>query len=65
VQVILLARLLTERIRSGELTRFDAEFADAWRLAAGVLHSPELQIALRRYRHAAISWPGTSSAAPA
>jgi len=47
VQVILLARLLTERIRSGELTRFDAEFADAWRLAADVLHSPELQIALR------------------
>jgi hypothetical protein len=47
VQAILLARLLTERIRSGELTRFDAEFADAWRLAADVLHSPELQIALR------------------
>jgi DNA-binding CsgD family transcriptional regulator len=47
VQAILLARLLTERIRSGELTRFDAEFADAWRLAADVLHSPELRIALR------------------
>jgi DNA-binding CsgD family transcriptional regulator len=47
VQAILLARLLAERIRSGELTRFDAEFADAWRLAADVLHSPELQIALR------------------
>ena len=47
VQAIMLARLLTERIRSGELTRFDAEFADAWRLAADVLHSPELQIALR------------------
>jgi DNA-binding SARP family transcriptional activator/DNA-binding CsgD family transcriptional regulator/tetratricopeptide (TPR) repeat protein len=47
VRAILLARLLTERIRSGELTRFDAEFADAWRLAADVLHSPELQIALR------------------
>jgi DNA-binding SARP family transcriptional activator len=47
VQAILLARLLTERIRSGELTRFDAEFAHAWRLAADVLHSPELQIALR------------------
>jgi len=46
VQAILLARLLTERIRSGELTRFDAEFAHAWRLAADVLHSPELQIAL-------------------
>jgi energy-coupling factor transporter ATP-binding protein EcfA2 len=47
VQAIMLARLLTERIRSGELSRFDAEFARAWRLAAGVLHSPELQIALR------------------
>jgi len=47
VQAILLARLLTERIRSGELARFDAEFAGAWRLAADVLHSPELQIALR------------------
>ena len=47
VQVILLARLLAERIRSGELTRFDAEFDHAWRLAADVLHSPELQIALR------------------
>jgi DNA-binding SARP family transcriptional activator/DNA-binding CsgD family transcriptional regulator/tetratricopeptide (TPR) repeat protein len=46
VHAILLARLLTERIRSGELARFDAEFADAWRLAADVLHSPELQIAL-------------------
>jgi hypothetical protein len=47
VQAILLARLLTERIRFGELTRFDTEFADAWRLAADVLHSPELRIALR------------------
>src|SRR5215471_6734027 len=47
VQAIMLARLLTERIRSGELTRFDAEFAHAWRLAADVLHSPELQMALR------------------
>jgi predicted ATPase/DNA-binding SARP family transcriptional activator/DNA-binding CsgD family transcriptional regulator len=47
VQAILLARLLAERIRSGELTRFDTEFAHAWRLAADVLHSPELQIALR------------------
>jgi DNA-binding SARP family transcriptional activator/DNA-binding CsgD family transcriptional regulator len=47
VQAILLARLLTERIRSGELTRFDAEFAHARRLAGDVLHSPELQIALR------------------
>jgi len=47
VQTIMLARLLTERIRSGDLTRFDAEFAHAWHLAADVLHSPELQIALR------------------
>jgi DNA-binding SARP family transcriptional activator/DNA-binding CsgD family transcriptional regulator len=47
VQAIMLARLLAERIRSGELARFDAEFALAWRLAADVLHSPELQIALR------------------
>jgi DNA-binding SARP family transcriptional activator/DNA-binding CsgD family transcriptional regulator len=47
VQAIMLARLLTERIRSGELARFDAEFAHAWRLAADVLHSPELQMALR------------------
>jgi len=29
------------------LTRFDAEFAHAWRLAADVLRSPELQVALR------------------
>jgi len=47
VQAILLARLLTERIRSGELTQFDAEFAHAWRLATDVLHSPELQGQLR------------------
>jgi DNA-binding CsgD family transcriptional regulator/tetratricopeptide (TPR) repeat protein len=47
VQAIMLARLLTERIRSGDLGRFDTEFEQAWRLAADVLHSPELQIALR------------------
>jgi DNA-binding SARP family transcriptional activator/DNA-binding CsgD family transcriptional regulator len=47
VQAIMLARLLTERIRSGDLGRFDTEFEQAWRLAAVVLHSPELQIALR------------------
>jgi hypothetical protein len=47
VQAIVLARRLTERIRSGELTRFDAEFAQAWRLATDVLHSPELQGQLR------------------
>ncbi|HUL25340.1 MAG TPA: BTAD domain-containing putative transcriptional regulator [Streptosporangiaceae bacterium] len=43
VQAILLAHLLTDRIRSGELARFDTEFAQAWRLATDVLHSPELQ----------------------
>ena len=47
VQAIVLARRLTERIRSGELTRFDAEFAQAWWLATDVLHSPELQGQLR------------------
>jgi hypothetical protein len=43
VQAILMAHLLTDRIRSGELARFDTEFAQAWRLATDVLHSPELQ----------------------
>jgi DNA-binding SARP family transcriptional activator len=47
VQAILLARLLIERIRSGELTRFDTEFEQAWRFATNVLHSPELQGQLR------------------
>jgi hypothetical protein len=47
VQSILLARLLVERIRSGELARFDAELEQAWRLATEVLHSPELQGQLR------------------
>ena len=47
VQAILLTRLLVERIRFGELARFDAEFAQAGRLATDVLHSPELQMALR------------------
>ncbi len=47
VQAILLARLLIERIRSGELTRFDTEFEQAWRFATDVLHSPELQGQLR------------------
>src|SRR6516162_2682442 len=47
VQAIVLARRLTERIRSGELTCFDAEFAHPWRLATDVLRSPELQVALR------------------
>ncbi len=43
VQAIVLANQLTERLRSGELARFDAEFPAVWRLAADVLHSPELQ----------------------
>jgi hypothetical protein len=47
MQAIVLARRLTERIRSRELTRSDAEFAQAWRLATDVLHSPELQGQLR------------------
>jgi len=47
VQAILLTRLLVERIRSGELARFDAEFAGAWWLASDVLHSPEVQLQLR------------------
>ena len=42
-QALLHASLLTERIRFGQLTQFDAEFAQTWRLAADVLHSPELQ----------------------
>ena len=46
-QALLRARRLTERIRSGELARFDAEFPPVWALAADVLHSPELQAQLR------------------
>jgi DNA-binding SARP family transcriptional activator len=47
VQALLRASQLTELIRSGELARFDAEFPPTWALAAGVLHSPELQAQLR------------------
>ncbi len=47
VQAILLARQLVERVRSGELARFDAELGQAWRLATDVLHSPEMQGQLR------------------
>jgi hypothetical protein len=47
VQAILHTTLLTEWIRFGELARFDAEFAHAWRLATEILHSPELQGQLR------------------
>jgi DNA-binding SARP family transcriptional activator len=47
VQTILRVNSLTERIRCGELAQFDAEFAQAWRLATDVLHSVELQAQLR------------------
>jgi DNA-binding SARP family transcriptional activator len=46
-ETIVRATLLTERIRSGELARFDAEFSRVWQLATDVLHSPELQEQLR------------------
>ena len=46
-ETIVRAKLLTERIRSGELDRFDTEFPHVWRLATDVLHSPELQGQLR------------------
>jgi hypothetical protein len=39
-----------ERIRCGDLARFDTEFPLAWQLASGVLHSPELQGQLRLAR---------------
>jgi DNA-binding SARP family transcriptional activator len=42
VSAILHANLLTERIRFGDLARFDAEFGHVLRLAMDVLHSPEL-----------------------
>jgi DNA-binding SARP family transcriptional activator len=47
VQALIRANLLTERIRSAELARFDAEFPAAWRLAADELRSPELRGQLR------------------
>jgi DNA-binding SARP family transcriptional activator len=47
VQAILRANSLTERIRFGDFECFDAEFAQTWRLATDVLHSPELQGQLR------------------
>jgi len=46
VQSILQIHVLTDRIRLGELAQFDAEFAHAWRLAADVLHSAEVQAQL-------------------
>jgi hypothetical protein len=42
-ETIVRANLLTARIRSGELARFDAEFPQVWQLATDELHSPELQ----------------------
>ena len=47
VRAVLHTSLLTERIRFAELARFDSEFPQVWRLAADVLHSPELQGQLR------------------
>ena len=46
-ETIVRTYLLTERIRSGELARFDTEFPQVRRLATDVLHSPELQGQLR------------------
>jgi hypothetical protein len=46
-EAIVRTYLLTERIRSAELARFDTEFPQVWRLATDVLHSPELQGQLR------------------
>jgi DNA-binding SARP family transcriptional activator len=46
-QAILVCYQLMERIRFGDLGRFDTELAQAWRLADDVLHSPELQGQLR------------------
>ena len=46
-QAILVCYQLEDRIRLGELGRFDAEFAQAWHLATDVLHSPALQAQLR------------------
>ena len=44
-QVRLLGYQLEDRIRLGELGRFDTEFTQAWHLATDVLHSPEAQVA--------------------
>ena len=67
VRAILRANSLTERIRFGEFGRFDAEFAQAWRLATDVLHSPELRGQLRfvqacRYYYAGDVERGTAVA---
>ena len=45
-QAILVCYQLEDRIRMGELGRFDAEFAQAWHLVTDVLHSPAAQAQL-------------------
>jgi len=50
MQAILAGYQLENRIRLGELGRFDTEFEQAWHLATDVLHSPELQAQLRCMR---------------
>jgi hypothetical protein len=42
-QGVVAGNQLHERLRFGDLARFDAEFEEAWHLATDVLHSPELQ----------------------
>jgi hypothetical protein len=52
---VLSCHQLQDRIRRGDLGRFDTEFEQAWHLATDVLHSPELQtqmLATRAFRHA-------------
>ena len=49
-QVRLLGYQLEDRIRLGELGRFDTEFTQAWHLATDVLHSPEAQAQLRCFQ---------------
>ena len=49
-QVRLLGYQLEDRIRLGELGRFDTEFTQAWHLATDVLHSPESQAQLRCFQ---------------
>jgi hypothetical protein len=53
-QAVLSCHQLQDRIRRGDLGRFDTEFGQAWHLATDVLHSPELQtqlLATRAFRH--------------
>lgn len=42
-QGVLVGNQLHDRLRFGDLARFDAEVEQAWHLATDVLHSPELQ----------------------